>query len=128
MKTSFAALAVSALLFNLLLAAPPDNAEPKTPDAKAATRLKFQAYDGDPKKPETMTFQVNVPELKLPTEFLKLGGTLTKTNFKLTKFDFKVVKNPTTGEAEDVSELTIVNTATHQEFVLVFNKLTAVPN
>ena len=124
MKSSSAVLAVSVLFFTSLLAAPPENADSKAPDTKAATRLKFQAYDGDAKKPESMSFQINTIDLRQPSEFLKLGDTISKTNFKLTKFVFKQVPNPSTGRLEDLSELTIQITPTNQEFVLVLGQLT----
>jgi len=93
-----------------------------------AFRLKFQAWDGDLKKPEAMTFQINTLDLKQPTEFLKLGDTVARTKFKLQKFEFKEVPNPSTGEKDDVSELTVINTETDEPVVLVLNKIVDSPN
>ena len=124
MRTLLPALASSALLFGSLLAAPPEEATPKAPDAKAGTRLKFQAYDGDEKEQAKMTFQINTLDSRQPSEFLQIGESIRNTSFKLEKFVFKAVKNPTTGENEDVSELTIVNTKTKENLVLVLNKVT----
>lgn len=123
MRTFLRTLVSSALFFGSLLTALPDEATPKAPAAKGGTRLKFQAYDGDPKKPEAMTFQVNTLDIRQPSDFLQLGNTISKTNYKLTKFTFKERKNPKTGATEDVSELTVFNTLTRQEFVLVLGQL-----
>ena len=91
-------------------------------------RLKFQVYDGDLKKPEDMTFQINTLDLRNPTEFLKLGQTVEKTNFKLMKFEFKEAENKGTGDKEDVSELTVMNTETQEAVVLIYNKIVDSPN
>lgn len=93
-------------------------------------RLKFNAYDGDPKKvtPDKMTFQVDTIDLRQPTEFLKLGDMVPKTKYKLEKFDFKEVMNPKTEAMQDVSELTVVNTETGDAVVLTLAKVTNSPN
>ncbi len=105
--------------------APGVQAEDK-PAAHAPFRLLFNAYDGDPKKdtPEKFTFQIGTTDLKQPSEFLKLGETIAKTKWKLAKFEFKMVHNPNAGEDEDVSELTLVNTETKQEVVLILGRVT----
>ena len=82
-------------------------------------RLKFQTYDGDPKKPEAMDFQINTLDLRQPSEFLKIGDMVPKTKYKLQKFEFKEVENKKTGETNDVSELTLLNTESNDEIVLV---------
>jgi len=124
MRTLLPVLASSALLFGSQLAAPPDEAAPKAPDAKAGSRLKFQAYDGDEKEQAKMTFQINTLDIRQPSEFLNIGDTIRKTGLKLTKFVHKELKDPKTGEAKDVSELTVVNTTTGVETVLVLDKIT----
>lgn len=93
-----------------------------------AFRLKFQSYDGDLKKPEGMTFQINTLDLRQPSEFLKLGETVAKTKFKLMKFEFKETENKGTGSTEEVSELTVVNTETEETVVLIYNKIVDSPN
>jgi hypothetical protein len=95
---------------------------------KVPFRLKFQAYDGDPKKPDSMTFQLNTLDLRQPSEFLKVGDTVSKTNFKIMKFEFKEKKNESTGEMEDVSELTVHNNETNDDVVLVLDKVVDSPN
>lgn len=95
---------------------------------KVPFRLKFQVYDGDPKKPDSMTFQINALDLRVPSEFLSIGATVGKTNFKIIKFEFKEQLNPSTGEKEDVSELTVQNIETGDSVVLVLNKVVDSPN
>jgi hypothetical protein len=91
-------------------------------------RLIFNAYDGDPKKPDKMSFQINTLDLRQPTEFLNIGQTVPNTKFRVDKFDFKDVLNPNTGEKSDVSELTLVNTETNDTIVLVLTKVTNSPD
>lgn len=101
-------------------------AEPKP--AKAPFRLIFTAYDGDPKvdKPEQMVFQINTADLRQPSEFIRLGGMIPNTLFKLSKFEYKQRLNPGFGGRGDLSELTIVHKDTGQTAVLVFNMVTNV--
>ena len=94
---------------------------------KVPFRLKFQAWDGDPKRPESMSFQINTIDLATPTEFLKIGETVAK-NFKILKFEYKEVLNPSTGAMDDVSELTLVNTETQDTVVLIKEKIVDSPN
>ncbi len=93
-------------------------------------RLKFQAYDGDPKtgNPEDFSFQINTLDLRQPTEFLKIGDTVANTDFKLTKFEFKEKMNPAIGVMEDVSELTVVNGKTGETVILVKDIVADSPN
>ena len=93
-------------------------------------RLRFLGYDGDPKKdkPEKFEFQINTLDLRQPTEFLKLGDTVSKTNFKLEKFEYKTAKNKNTDEEEDVSELTVRNTETGDKAVLILNRIVDSPD
>ena len=93
-------------------------------------RLLFNAYDGDPKKdkPEQFSFQINTIDLKQPSEFLKIGETVARTKFKLLKFEYKTQPNPSTGEVEDVSELTVVNTETNQPVILIYNRVSDSPD
>lgn len=91
-------------------------------------RLRFNSWDGDPKNPDAMTFQINTLDLRQPTEFLKIGEGVKGTTFKLKKFEFKETENKSTGVTEDVSELTIVNTETEEEVVLVLRRIVDSPN
>ena len=93
-------------------------------------RLRFLGYDGDPKKdkPDKFSFQINTLDLRQPTEFLKLGDTVAHTNFRLEKFEYKTAKNASTGDEEDVSELTVINTETHDKAVLILDRIVDSPD
>jgi len=96
---------------------------------KVPFRLLFNAVDGNPKKdkPEKLSFQINTVDLRQPSEFLKLGETVSKTKFKLKSFEFKEVADPNAG-TKDVSELTLENTETGDTIVLVKEKITDSPD
>ncbi len=91
-------------------------------------RLKFQSYDGDPKKPDSMSFQINTLDLRQPTVFLKFGDNVPGTKFKLEKFELKSKLNESTGSQDDVSELTVLNTETAERIVLVLEKVINSPD
>jgi hypothetical protein len=78
----------------------------------------FMAYNGDPKTPERMNFQINPMNLRGPSEFLPIGAEIPRTGFKIKSFQFKEVKNPKTDGMDDVSEVTIANPETGEELVL----------
>ncbi|MEI6350863.1 MAG: Amuc_1099 family pilus-like system protein [Verrucomicrobiota bacterium] len=84
-------------------------------------RLLFQAYDDD-------SFQINTLDLRQPTQFLKLGDKIAGTKFKVLKFEHKVVPNPKNGSETDVSELTVQNTETEIQIVLVLNRIADSPD
>lgn len=92
---------------------------------KQPFRFKFQAYDGDPvkDKPETMTFQINPLDAGGRTKFVKIGDLIEGTKFTVAKFEFKEQPNLKTGDKEDATELTLVNTETNESVVLVLNKV-----
>ena len=93
-------------------------------------RLLFNAYNGDPKKDklETFEFQINTIDLRQPSEFLKIGEKVSRTNFQLKKFEIKNQLNPKTEEQEDVSELTLYNAETDVTVVLILNRVTDSPD
>lgn len=91
-------------------------------------RLLFQAYDGDPAKPEEMTFQINAVDRGRKTEFLKIGKKVANSPYQLEKFELKMRANPKTGSEEDVSELTVLNTETTDSVVLVKGRETDSPD
>ncbi len=93
-------------------------------------RLLFNAYNGDPKKDklETFEFQINTIDLRQPSEFLKIGDKVSRTNFQLKKFEVKNQLNPKTEEQEDVSELTLYNAETNVTVVLILNRVTDSPD
>lgn len=114
---------VSALLMVFEMPVRSARADDKPAAAHVPFRLIFNAYDGDPLKdlPEKFSFQINTVDLRQPSEFLKLGETVPKTKWKLAKFRFNQRLDRKTKEMEDISELTLVNTETRQEVVLILN-------
>ncbi|MGA3170465.1 MAG: Amuc_1099 family pilus-like system protein [Chthoniobacteraceae bacterium] len=95
---------------------------------KQPFRLEFNAYDGEPKKPESMDFQINTLDVDQPSQFRKIGDIIEGTKFKIIKFESKFVIDPTTGSKEDVSELTVQNTETGDLVVLVLNQIANSPD
>ena len=97
---------------------------------KVPFRLLFNAYNGEPKrdKPEAFEFQINTIDLRQPSEFLKIGEKVSRTNFQLKKFEIKSQLNAKTEEQEDVSELTLYNAETDVTVVLVLNRVTDSPD
>ena len=93
-------------------------------------RLRFDGYDGDPRKgkAEDFSYQINTIDLRQPSEFLKLGEKVAHTNFQLIKFEYKTAKNLKTDEQEEVSELTLKNTETGDVVVLILGKVVNSPN
>jgi hypothetical protein len=90
--------------------------------------LRFNSYNGDPKKPESLEFQIDTLNLRQPTQFLRLGDAVRGTKFKLDKFEFKTVVNPSTGAETDVSELTLLNTEFNEPVTLTLARVTDAPN
>ena len=80
---------------------------------KIPFRLKFEAYDDDG------NFQINTVDVRQPTQFVKLGQTITGTKFKTVKFEKKSKENPRTGVDIDISELTVEHVETGFKIVLV---------
>jgi hypothetical protein len=103
-------------LFALILGS--SAASPDTPEAKPTQpEYMWKAWDGDPKVPESLNFQLIPLSPDEPTQFLKLGDTLRGTKLKLLKFEQKT--RTTQGREIDASELTLINTVTGQKTVLV---------
>ena len=126
-------LAMRVPLLTLLLAlapfslhADPEKAAPPTPAGNTPFRLLFNSYDGDPKGPGTMTFQVNTVDLKQPSSFIAIGDMISKTKLKLERFTHKTRRNEQLGEDEDVSELTVKNVETGKFVILILGKSTDV--
>jgi hypothetical protein len=92
--------------------------------------LKFNAYDGDPKKdkPEDMSFQINTLSVRTRSQFLKIGDKVVDGKFTIKKFEFKMAFNPKTESEEEASELTLVNNETNAEVVLVLAKVIDSPD
>lgn len=88
----------------------------------------FQSYDGDPRRPQDMTFQINAISRASKTEFLKLGETVANSQFRLEKYEEKKRVDKVNDVDEDVSELSIKNTETNEIVVLVLGKKTDSPD
>ena len=95
---------------------------------KQPFRLLFNAYDGDPKKPEEIKFQINTVDVRQPTQFVKIGDVIAGTKFKVIKFEFKQALNEKTGAMTDMSELTVQNTETSDNVALVLERIVDSPD
>jgi hypothetical protein len=82
-------------------------------------RLVFASRVGD-------TFAINTNDLKEPTQFLRLGDPSRGTKFTLVKFSEKFEPNKY-GTRIDVSELTLENQESHDQLVLVKEKIMISP-
>jgi hypothetical protein len=87
-----------------------------------APRLGFAAYSGDPKKPESLDFQINTLDRTRPTHFYKVGETIEGTKWKIESFEHKVDRDAQ-GREKDISELKLRNLESKQTVVLPFNKI-----
>lgn len=87
----------------------------------------FAAYDGDPAKPESMTYQINAITAHRPSQFLKMGDLIAGTKFKITKFEQKKITNAN-DVIQDVSELTVENSETGGKVIMVLEKLADSPD
>ena len=85
-------------------------------------RLKFSSWN-----PSTETFEINAIDLKEPTQYLKIGDTISGTHFKLIKFTEKHTTNAATGGENDVSELLIEHTENHSQLTLVLQQVATSP-
>ena len=92
-----------------------------------AFRLKFNSYDGDIAKPDTLTFQIDTIDLKQKSQFRKLGEDIEGTKFKITKFEHKSRVNSNDVE-EDLSELTVYNAEEDKTVVLIYQKVVDSPD
>ena len=91
-------------------------------------RLLLNAWDGDPKTPEGMQFQINTIDVHQPSQFVHIGDMIKGTKFKVIKFEEKHQKNLATGSDSDVSELTVQNTETGDNVILVKDKVANSPD
>jgi hypothetical protein len=72
------------------------------------------------------SFGINTIDLKQPTQFVKIGDTIAGTHFRVAKFLEKSEKDKY-GTDQDVSELTLENTETHEQLTLVKEKVAISP-
>ena len=85
-------------------------------------RLKFSSWN-----PASETFEINAIDLKEPTQYLKIGDTISGTHFKLMKFNEKHTPNPATGGENDTSELLIEHTENHSQLTLILQQVATSP-
>lgn len=94
---------------------------------KKPFRLLFNAYDGDPSKPDLMSFQINTVDIRQPTQFVKMGEAITGTKFKIIKFNPKKSTDGN-GIEHDISELTLEQVETRDQVTLVLEKVVDSPD
>lgn len=129
MKPMVLPLLAVALSLSSLNAAPPSATPGGQAPATGQFRLIVSAYDGDPKNPAGMTFQINILDRRQPSEFLRLGNMIPNTKLRLVSFKFVEVSGPKIGSPPvDASELTVIHTETGKETVLVMARATNVPD
>jgi hypothetical protein len=88
---------------------------------KIPFRIKFMGApshrSGEPFEPET-EFSINTLDYSSPTQFLRLGGKIAGTELQIVKAESKTATNAV-GTVVDVSELTVKDSSTGDEIVLV---------
>jgi len=72
-------------------------------------------------RPDADSYQINTVDINQPSQILKIGDPIVGTKFKLIKFEDKKMTDSNDIE-HDISELTIQNTDTGAQVVLVYNK------
>jgi len=82
-------------------------------------RLIFSSWVGD-------TYAINTIDLAEPTQFLRIGETISGTRFKIVKFTPKFTANQY-GTTVDVSELTLQHEETSEQLNLVKEKVAISP-
>lgn len=87
--------------------------------AREPFQVVFASWVGD-------TFAINSNDPKAPTQFLKLGGSIRDTKFRVVKFTEKYHANKY-GTKMDVSELVVENQETHEQLTLVKERIMASP-
>ncbi len=83
-------------------------------------RLVFASRSGD-------TFTINSSDLREPTQFLKMGDSISGTPFRIADYAEKTQPNPATGGDVDVSELTLQNVDTGEQIKLIKEKVMLSP-
>ena len=90
-------------------------------------RLKFNSWDGNPAKPESLSFAIDPVDLRSHTQFCNLGETIAGTKFKVEKFEVKHQLDAN-GVEDDVSELTVVNAEENKKVILIHQKTVNSPD
>jgi len=119
MKTQVIAFLSCLITTGVPVCAPADEPAKAPAFIETGFQVKFSAYDGDVLRGEDFKkfdFFVNLLDFGRRTEVLKLGDSIPHTHWKLVKFEYKMQ-----GE-DEVSELTLANSVTHEVIVLPINK------
>jgi len=95
---------------------------------KQPFRLLLAAWDGDPAKPDTLSFQINTVDVNQPTQFVKIGDTIAGTKFKVIKFEKKEEFDPAIQINKDVSELTVQHIERGDNVTLVLGQVANSPD
>ncbi len=95
------------------------------------TKLKLRSFSQEPfrlvfSSRTEDTFGINTIDLRQPTQFVKIGDTIAGTHFKVSKFAEKAAKDKY-GTDVDVSELTLENNETHEQLMLVKERVAISP-
>jgi hypothetical protein len=80
-------------------------------------RLKFMSADVDAKNPKNTRMQINMLDLRMPTQYVPLGADVAGTHFATVSYEEKTEPGPD-GTSLDVSELTILNKKTGEKLIL----------
>jgi hypothetical protein len=91
-------------------------------------RLLFASYDGTQAKLAEMDFQINTLDVNQPSQFVHVGDMIAGTKFKVMGFALKNKHDTSTDSDIDVSELTVQNTETGDNVVLVLNETANSPD
>jgi hypothetical protein len=95
------------------------------------TKLKLKSFSQEPfrlvfSSRTEDTYGINTIDLRQPTQFVKIGDTIAGTHFKVARFTEKTAKDKY-GTDQDVSELTLENTETHEQLTLVKERVAISP-
>jgi hypothetical protein len=95
------------------------------------TKLKLKSFSQEPfrlvfSSRAEDTFGINTIDLRQPTQFVKIGDTIAGTHFKVARFTEKTSQDKY-GTDQDVSEITLENTETHEQLTLVKERVAVSP-
>lgn len=85
-------------------------------------RFLLKAYEGDPRNPGTLTFQIDIDEGRQPPQSLGLQGRIEDTPWILSDFKYKTEHSPHTNRIEDISELTLFHSTKKTKTVIVLGR------
>jgi hypothetical protein len=85
-------------------------------------RFLLKAYQGDPRNPGSLTFQIDIDEGRQPPQLLGLQGRIEDTPWILSDFKYKTELSPHTNRIEDISELTLFHSTKKTKTVIVVGR------